>query len=185
MESRENWRRLQLLTRGQPLLIYTWHSRLQSMPEPYQLKKGRIVTRTDTTEQFLCGFMPQGSKRSMAHRSTAFTFFSCCSFYLLCICIKSTQLVHKSPARLTDCKLRCQWIVLVILPCALSPSHSKLAWEHQEVADGHKKHHQITTGLAWIMWPWITHPQQTVWLEKSGNIRRMCWSLYEFSNSPC
>lgn len=102
MESRENWRRLQLLTGGQPLSIYTWYSRLQSMPEPYQLKGGQIVTRTDTTKQFLCGFMPRGSKGIMAHRSTAFTLFSCCSFCLLCISIKSTQEVHKSPARPTE-----------------------------------------------------------------------------------
>lgn len=100
MESRENWRRLELLTREQPLLTYTWHSRLQSIPEPYQLKGGQIITRTDTTVQFLSGFTPQGSKGSMAPSSRAFTLSLCCSFCLLCLCIESTQV--NSPARLSE-----------------------------------------------------------------------------------
>lgn len=182
MENKENWRRLQLLTRAQPLLIYTWQSRLQRNPEPHQLKEGQIIPRTDTTVHF-CVALHHGDQRE-ARLTAAQPWHSSPVVPSACSALKALkQSVSPQPDWLKG-KLRCQWIVLVILPCALSPPHIKLAWEHQETADGHQKHHQITTGLAWIMWPRITHSQQTVWLEKSGNTRRMCWSLYEFSNSP-
>lgn len=50
--------------------------------------------------------------------------------------------------------------VLVMLLCALSPSHLKSAWDHQETAD----HHQVTTCLAWISdFELCIHSRQCDW----------------------
>ena len=88
---------------------------------------------------------------SMVHSSTAFTRFSCCSFCLLSTYTKSIQVVRRSPARLTKLPTEMPMnTVLVILLCALSPSHFKSAWDNQATADHHQKPHQVTTCLAWI-----------------------------------
>lgn len=179
--SRENWRVLQLLTRGQPLLIYSWHSRLQSIPKPHQLKGGQIITRTDNAVQFLCGFTPWGSVGSVAHSSTAFTLFPCCSFCLLCICIKSTQVVHRSAARLTELQTKMPMnssgdtsLCFVTLSFQIDLRPPGSSWWSSEISSDD---YQPSMDL----WPWIMHSQQTVWLEKSGNVRR---SVEASMNSP-
>lgn len=89
-------------------------------------------------------------KGSMVN-SAAFTLFFHFSVCLLWICNKSILVAHTSPAKLTRTTEMPMNTVLVILLCALSPSHFKSAWDHQETADRHQKHHQVTTSLARII----------------------------------